>query len=348
MTGKTWDFAKTLRLAFLLMPFVCLGTVRGVRAQQDMGKGKVEMLHVQGNVYVISGAGANITVQVGEQVVTVVDAGIAQKSEEVLSLIRGLTNKHIIFVIDTSDDADHTGGNENLSQAGWALPNASMNPLVKENPTGLNLAPGAAILAHINVLNRMSATAGTAKAIRPGAWPTDTYDTDLWKIYNSEGVFLYHPLHAHTDGDTYVYFRKSDVVSTGDIFTLASYPVIDAQRGGNFNGLIDTLNQILDILEAEENEEGGTYVIPGHGHICDRNDVVNYRDMLTIIRGRVQDLIDQGKTLEQVKAAKPTVDYDGLYGATTGPWTTDMFIEAVYRDLSKGSKQDMKMDGGKR
>jgi glyoxylase-like metal-dependent hydrolase (beta-lactamase superfamily II) len=292
MTREMRNFSGIFRRPFRLALAVLLGLVSGASvhlaaAPQGQTDGKVELLHVQGNVYVISGAGANITVQVGEQVVTVVDAGVAQKSDQVLALIRSVTDKHIIFVIDTSMDADHIGGNENLSKAGWTLPNASMNPLVKENPTGLSLAPGAAILSHISVLNKMSATAGTANAIPAAAWPTDTYDTDLWKLYNSEGVFLYHPLHAHTDGDTFVFFRRSDVVSTGDIFTLASYPVIDAQQGGNINGEIDALNQILDLLEAEENEEGGTYVIPGHGHICDRNDVVNYRDMLTIIRGRL-------------------------------------------------------------
>src|ERR1700690_2932090 len=181
----------------------------------------------------------------------------------------------------------------------------------------------------------MSAPTGKVAAFPQGLWPTDTYETENWKLYNGEGVFIYHPLNAHTDGDSYVLFRRSDVVSTGDILTLESYPVVKAERGGSINGLVDALNQIIELLEPKENEEGATYVIPGHGRICDRNDVVNYRDMVTIIRGRIQALINKGMTLEQVKAAKPTVDYDGLYGATAGPWTTDMFVEAVYRDLGK-------------
>jgi len=153
-------------------------------------------------------------------------------------------------------------------------------------------------------------------------------------------IYIYHPPNAHTDGDSIVFFRSSDVVSTGDIFTLASYPVIKADQGGSINGLIDALNQIIGLLIPRENEEGGTYVIPGHGHIGDRHDVVNYRDMVTIIRGRIQNLINKGMTLEQVKAAKTTFDYDRLYGATSGPWTTDMFVEAVYRDLSKSKNQE--------
>jgi glyoxylase-like metal-dependent hydrolase (beta-lactamase superfamily II) len=199
----------------------------------------------------------------------------------------------------------------------------------------LELPPGASIIAHLNVLDRMSAPTGQKAPFPPALWPTDTYEGRYWRFYNGEGVFLYHPANAHTDGDSYVLFRGSDVVSTGDILNLASYPMIKADRGGSINGLIATLNQIIEILQPRENEEGGTLVIPGHGHISDRHDVVNYRDMVTIIRDRIQRDIKKGMTLEQVKASKPTLDYDGLYGATTGSWTTDMFIEAIYRELSQ-------------
>jgi cyclase len=139
-------------------------------------------------------------------------------------------------------------------------------------------------------------------------------------------------------------------VSTGDIFTLAGYPVIRAEQGGSINGVIDALNDVIALLQPRENEEGGTYVIPGHGHICDRHDVVNYRDMLTIIRGRIQSLVSKGMTLDQVKAARPTVDYDGLYNSTSGPWTTDMFVEAIYHDLKQDltkSKTQQKTGGGR-
>jgi glyoxylase-like metal-dependent hydrolase (beta-lactamase superfamily II) len=185
----------------------------------------------------------------------------------------------------------------------------------------------------------MSAPTGKESAFPSALWPTDSYDTDDWKLYNGEAIVIYHPHNAHTDGDSYVFFRKSDVISAGDILNLESYPVIKADQGGSINGLIDALNQIIDILEPARNEEGGTYVIPGHGRICDRNEVANYRDMVTIIRGRIQDLVDKGMSIEQVKAAKTTLDYDGLYGATTGPWTTNMFVEAIYKDLSKSKGQ---------
>ena len=360
MMKQGLNCGRVLPAALALSALVLLGgSARRANAQENqiaapqgqtpgqvVVHGKVEMLHVQGNVYMISGAGANITVQVGPQFVIVVDSGLAQMSDEVLAAIKSVTDRHILFVIDTSADPDHTGGNHNLSQAGWALPNSSLNPLDSGSKGGLSLPSGASIIAYINVLNRMSEPANGQPAIPGNLWPSDTYETRYWRLYNGEGVFMYHPPNAHTDGDTYVLFRKSDVVTAGGIFDMTMYPVIKTEQGGNINGLIDALNQIIEILEPEDNEEGGTYVIPAHGRICDRNDVVNYRDMATIIRGRIQALIKKGMTLDQVKAAKPTLDYDGLYGATSGPWTTDMFVEAVYQQLSKGKAQGPKAGMG--
>ncbi len=348
------SFASSLRMFFGLAAICFAGTMARVSAQPNdksiaasapgrgapAGKpvnGKVDILHVQGNVYMISGAGANITVQVGKEVVFLVDAGVPEMSDQVLDAVRSVTDKRIMFIIDTSADADHIGGNANLAKAGIPVPNIGSTLI----------APGgASVVAHYNVLTRISAPSGKESLFPSADWPTDTYETDDWKFYNGEGVFIYHPAHAHTDGDSYVLFRSSDVISTGDIFTLASYPVIKAAEGGSINGLIQTLNQIIDMLEPEEDEEGGTYVIPGHGHICDRNDVVDYRDMVTIIRDRVQSMVNKGMNLDQVKAAKLTLDYDGLYGATTGPWTTDMFIEAIYRELSGNRNQQQKKAGG--
>jgi cyclase len=150
---------------------------------------------------------------------------------------------------------------------------------------------------------------------------------------NGEAVILHHVAAAHTDGDTIVHFRKSDVVVAGDVFTPDRYPVIDLQNGGSVNGVIAALNRILDIAVPARYQEGGTYVVPGHGRLCDEADVVEYRDMVTIIRDRVQDLVGKKMTLQQVKAARPTRDYDTEYGADSGYWTTDMFVEAVYGSL---------------
>jgi len=304
--------------------------------------GKIELLHVQGNVFMIAGAGPNITVQIGDDDVMVVDAGLAEASDHVLSAIRRLTKKHILFIVDTSADRDHTGGNANLSKAGMALPDASQNP----SRAGEDFASGAPILAHINVLRRMSEPPWKESPLPSDLWPTDPYESRYWRIYNGEAVYLVHPPNAHTDGDTFVQFRRSDVLSIGDLMTLSSYPVIEAGNGGKIDGLIDALNQIIELLVPKDSEEAGTYVIPGHGRICDRNDVVNYRDMVTIIRGRIQSLIDKGLTLDQVQSAKPTFDYDGVYGSTTGPWTNQMFVEAIYKDLS-GNKKQQPAGGGK-
>ena len=156
----------------------------------------------------------------------------------------------------------------------------------------------------------------------------------LSHFMNGEGVQIIHIPNAHTDGDSLVYFRGSDVIATGDLFVTTSYPIIDIERGGNVQGIIDALNRILDLSIAEFRTEGGTMIVPGHGRLCDSADVAYYRDMVTIIRDRIQEMIKKGMTLDLVKAAKPTRDYDPRYGATTGFWTTDMFIEAVYKSLS--------------
>jgi cyclase len=290
--------------------------------EQKLDDRTVHLMHVQGRVYMLVGAGSNITVQLGDDAVVLVDTGVPQMSAQVLSAIRALSQKPIEFIVDTSVDDDHTGGNQILAQAGHF------------NSGLAGEQPGASIVAHLRVLDRMTAPAEKEAAVSQESWPTDTYDNDRWDLFNDEAIVIEHPHAAHTDGDSIVFFRRSDVLSVGDILTPEHYPVIDARRGGGISGEIDALNRIIDILVPREGEEGGTYVIPGHGRLCDRANVSDYRDMLTIVRDRIADLVKKGKTLDQVKAAKPTLDYDGIYGADSGPWTTDMFIEAIYRDLS--------------
>jgi cyclase len=285
---------------------------------------KVHAEQVQGRVYMLVGAGANITLQVGDEAVVLIDSGRPEMSEDVLRAIRKLSNRPIEFIINTSIDPDHIGGNEKIAQAGHY---DSGQPGEK---------PGAAILGQLNVLNRLS----DAKA-PSGEVPTDTY-RESWSLFNDEAIMLNHASAAHTDGDSYVFFRRSDVISTGDIFQPSLYPVIEVDKGGSIDGVIAGLNDIISIMVPRENEEGGTYLIPGHGRICDRTDIVNYRDAMTIIRARIQDLVSKGMTLEQVKATKPTFDYDGMYGSDSGPWTTSMFVEAVYTNLNKAQNKQEK------
>jgi glyoxylase-like metal-dependent hydrolase (beta-lactamase superfamily II) len=153
---------------------------------------------------------------------------------------------------------------------------------------------------------------------------------------NGEAVITMHQPAAHSDGDSFVLFRRSDVIAAGDILDTTRFPVIDVAHGGTIQGEIDALNRLIDMTIPPVPwvwREGGTYVIPGHGRICEQSDVVEYRDMVTILRDIIQDMIKRGMTLEQVKAADPTKPYY-QYGSKTGPWTTDMFVEAVYKSLT--------------
>ena len=274
----------------------------------------IETYHVQGNVYMLVGAGANVAVQVGADGVLVVDTGNAAKRAAVLAAIRRLSSGPIRWIVNTSPDVDHTGGNETISQAGQT---------VNGNP--------AAIIAHENTLARMTA------ANRPiTELPLNTFFEPARDFYfNGEAVFLYHPANAHTDGDVFVYFRGSDVLVSGDLLTTTQYPVIRADQGGGVDGVVAGLNQMLDIAVPKYLQEGGTYVIPGHGRVCDEAELIDYRDMIVIVRDRIRSLQSEGKTLEQVLATKPALDYDGRYDNPRGSWTSAMFVEAIYRDAGK-------------
>jgi len=285
----------------------------------------VEVLPVQGNVFMIAGPGGNTTVQVGHEAVVVVDTQTAAVSDELLAAIAKLSSKPIRHIINTSADAEHTGGNEVVSRAGTYV-----RLIDSFDPRGQRSEAG--IVAHVNVLERMSSPTGR-ETLNPGAWPSDTYFTEEWALFvNGEALQLIHVPAAHSDGDTIVFFRRSDVISTGDIYNTSRYPRFAAEQGGSIAGVIEGLNRILDIAIAGENQDGGTVVIPGHGRLSDETEVANYRDMLTIVRARIAALIDDGMTLQQVQAARPTRDYDGIYDEPDG-WTAAMFVAAVYRDL---------------
>ncbi|HVY64111.1 MAG TPA: MBL fold metallo-hydrolase [Gammaproteobacteria bacterium] len=316
---------KRVQLSATLMLAALSQLPLPVGAQEEL-----EVLPVQGNVYMIAGAGGNTTVQIGPEAVVVVDTKTAAAADKLLAAIHKLSGKPIRHIIVTSADADHTGGNERLSAAGRYV-----RLLDTFDPRGSNT--NASIMANVNVLQRMSGPSGTAAPTPAGAWPSDTYFTAEWDLFvNNEAIEMLHVDNAHTDGDTMVFFRRSDVISTGDIFTTTGYPKFDPAQGGSVMGILEGLNRILDLTIAGENQTGGTVVIPGHGRLCDETEVANYRDMVTIVRDRIADLIKRGMTLEQVQAQKPTRDYDGLYAGLGGP-TPEQFVAAVYRDL-KGAR----------
>jgi glyoxylase-like metal-dependent hydrolase (beta-lactamase superfamily II) len=319
----------TAILAAILLGTIVLVVATYAQQNQNFENVEIHVLPVQGNVYLMVGAGGNITLQVGQQGVLLVDTEYAQLSDKIIAAIRKISDKPIRTIISTNVDPDHVGGNENIAKAGITIIGGVISN------SAFDIQPGAQILAHENLFNRMNGVTGGKAKWPTAAWPTDPYSMSPKKLYsNDEGIEIIHVPAAHTDGDSIVFFRRSDVVSAGDILVTTSYPLIDLERGGSIQGIIDGLNLILDLTISKQESEGGTYVIPGHGRLCDQFDVLEYRDMVTIIRDRIQAMIKKGMTLGQIKASHPTEDYDGRYGANSGPWTTDMFIETVYKSLS--------------
>ena len=276
----------------------------------------IEILPVHGQVYLLAGPSGNALLHVGAQGVLVVDTMREEDGDELLAAIKKVAgDKPIRFVVNTHAHGDHTGGNLKIAQAGSQLVAGNFS-----RDLGEAGAKSAFIVAHENVLKAMSAPTG-ARAPSPfGAWPTDTsFQSEKDMYFNGEGIQLIHEPAAHTDGDILVFFRSSDVIATGDVFNTTSYPVIDVAHGGHVNGIIEALNRIIDLAISEQFTEGGTRIVPGHGRICDEFDVVEYRDMVTIVRDRVQAMIRKGMTLEAVKAARPTIDFDPRYGRSAGP-----------------------------
>ncbi len=295
--------------------------------------GDLEVVPVVPNFYMLAGAGGNIAVQSGPDGVVLVNAGSGEMSAKVIAAIQKLTPQPIRYIIDTSDDAENVGGNAELAKAGQSFTQAS-----NTGPGGIGNVGPASILAADMVLNRMTAPAGKQAPYPPEAWPTESFSTKEKTMYvNREGIEAIYQPAAHSDGDVMVFFRRSDVLVVGDILDTTHFPMIDVVKGGTIQGEIAALNRIIEITIPSIPlvwQGGGTLVVPGHGRICDQADVVEYRDMVTVIRDVVADMIQRGMTLDQIKAADPTSGYRKRYGADSGPWTTDMFVEAIYQGLT--------------
>ena len=325
-------------------------------------QGEVEVLPVRGNIYVLFGAGSNITFSVGFDGALLVDAGRPEMADKVIAAVRRThaewldlqrpkplgfgaetrssvadraipaPPKPIRYIVNTHAHAEAVGANERLRNAGRTFTGGNVAGNIAD------AGDGAAILAHENVLKRLSAPADGKPSPHPDALPTDTYYVESYKLshfFNGEGIQLINVPAAHSDGDSLVHFRGNDVIALGDIMSTRTFPVIDLAAGGSINGIVDGLNRVLDMAISEFRLEGGTMMVPGEGRVVDSGDVAYYRDMVTIIRDRVLDLVKKGRTLDEVKAARPTIDYPH-FQTTTGPWTTDMFVEAVYKSLGGG------------
>jgi cyclase len=310
-----------------------LAIVTGVLAALPCLSSDLEVLQLRPNFYMIAGAGGNIGFQVGEDGVVVVDSGSASNAAAVVAAIKKVTQQPIRYIINTSADPDHVGGNAIVAKAGQTLFTGNGGAGLATNFLG----GGASILSVEQVLTRMSGPSGKPSPFPVEAWPTETFNQPRKYMYlNGEGIEVFRQPAAHTDGDAIVFFRRSDVVVAGDVFDTRAFPVIDIAKGGSIQGEIAALQKLVDtaipsvpIVSREE----GTLVIPGHGRICDQLDVVDYRDMVTIISDRIRDLMKQGLTLEQIKAASPARGYTRRYGSDTND-----FVEAVYRSLSEKSQ----------
>jgi cyclase len=322
---------RLVGIAPALLLFVLLGSTPRVYPQEAQSRGSQntakspELLAVQGNISMLAGAGGNITVQVGKDGILLVDSGVATITDKVLEAIRTLSKGQVTYIVNTSDRSDHVGGNERFARIG--------------QPLAINRAAQASvfIIAFSTILERMS-DRNAKPSIPEKAWPNDTYSVPQKNLsFNGEAIQIFHQP-ATTDGDSIVLFRRSDVISTGDIFDPTQYPIIDVKNGGSLQGVLEGLNRLRQMAIPADHVEGGTMIVPGHGRLCDVADLAIYYQMVTIVRDRLQDMITRGMTLEQVKAARPTRDYDPIYGHDTGSWTTDMFIEAAYKSLS--SKPD--------
>ena len=306
----------------------------------DVDLTTVNAFPVQGNVTLLIGPGgvestsANVVVQASDDAVVVVDSGRGDQADQYVAAIRRISRKPIRFIINTQAALDHVGGNETLARSGRPFGGraAGAGFLLPDQNSG------ATIIAHEKVLNALSAPS-RQPPVPQAAWPSETYFTDDQELFNGEAIQMFH-VSAITDGDTIVFFRRSDVICSGDVFSTLTYPKIDVRAGGGIAAEIAALNQILDLAVPRDKQEGGTYIVPGHGRVADEADVLEYRDMVYIIRDRVQDLVKKGRSLAEIKAAKVSFDYDRRYSAPA--WTGEQFVEAVFASLTAPDRTQRK------
>jgi cyclase len=288
----------------------------------------VNLLHVQGNAYMLHTPRGNVTVLVGDEGIAIVDPLEAELADEVFAAVAPLSRNPIRLIVNTQAHESRTGGNGALAARGRSVVGGNA---VSGGVSQAALSATARIISHENVLTTMTAAARSSADL-----PTDVFYTDRRDLFfNGEGVQVSHVPAARSNGDSIVYFRRSDVISAGDLFRSDAFPFVDLDGGGSIQGVIDGLNAIIDLAIPAALQEGGTMVVPGRGRLADESDVVEYRDMVVIVRDRVKDGIEKGLTLAQVQATAPTLGYDWQYGRSGDGWSGEDFVAVVYRDLSR-------------
>lgn len=302
------------------------------------GPPAVQVLQVRPDLYMLTlpGSGINLALETGADGALLVNPGPATAAANVIAAIRKTTSRPLRYLIDTSADAELTGANANVSRAGYSF-------------VANQLGRAAPIIAQQNVLNTLISRSGASYS----SWdlPSELYSENRpqFNFYlNDQGIAVIWQPGAHSNGDSVVQFSRSDVVVAGEVFDDTRFPIIDLAHGGSIQGEIDALNRLINVLTYTsiplvgqpdaENRPAGTLVIPVRGPVCDHSELVTYRDMVVVVKDRIDDLIHRGRTLEQVKAADPTLGYRSRYGADSGEWTTDDFVTAVYESLKASAR----------
>lgn len=275
-----------------LLLFLASLTLAGpALSQQDFSGVEIIPHHVAGSVYYLEGRGGNIGLSIGEDGIVMIDDQFAPLTDKIVAAIRSLSSGEIRFLINTHVHGDHTGGNENLGNM------------------------GVLILARDEIRVRLEQQAPEA------ALPVLTYSDAITIHLNGEEVYAFPVPPAHTDGDTFVHFKDSDVVHTGDVFRTTAFPVIDTNNGGTLKGTLEALATLIGVAGPN------TKILPGHGVVSSRADVMGFRDMVLDVSGQVASLLEMNMSYEQVSAADPTAAYNAQYG------DPDRFLRALYTEL---------------
>lgn len=329
MTERVVRRAVAVLASGVLALGILLDWTREVAAQGQptpSATSELEVLEVRQGLYMIAGAGGNVAVQTGPDGTVVVDTGSADRADDLLAAVRKVARTPIRFVINTGPEPDHVGGNAKVSLAGRTI-----FPAPVDTQRG-NAAP---IMAHEGVLFRMSAPTGQVSPYPADAWPI-AFTERRYMHVNREAIEMIHQPHAHADGDSFVMFRRSDVVCAGDVLDTTGFPTIDVKNGGSIQGEIDALNRLMQLAIPSVpfvDQDWGTLVIPGHGRLTDQIDLTEYRDMVTIVRDRVQALLAAKMTLAQVQAANPTQGFTARWGSAS-PTAARTFVESIYTSVS--------------